>query len=218
MCRVFFNATEAMTKHSKDWTGVGRGSVFKTLGASNHTDEEREAHDLYCTDPIAATLLCSVEQFVGDIWESSAGLGHLSEEFIKHGYTVYSTDLIDRGYDNNFVGTFDFLEWEDEPLAPNIITNPPYIHSVAFIEKAMKILPDGGKLCLFLKLQFLEGKARKLLFEKYPPRVIYVSSARILCAKNGDFEKMKKGGGSAVAYAWYCWKKNYTSDTIVKWL
>ena len=31
--------------------------VFKTLGASNHTEKEREDNDYYATDPIAAELL-----------------------------------------------------------------------------------------------------------------------------------------------------------------
>ena len=70
---------------------------------------------------------------------------------------------------------------------------------------------------LFLKLQFLEGKARKQLFIQHPPHTIYVSSSRILCAKNGDFKKMKEGGGSAVAYAWFVWEKGFKGTTQLKW-
>ena len=69
-----------------------------------------------------------------------------------------------------------------------------------------------------LKLTFLEGKARRKFFDKYPPRYIYVFSERLLCAKNGDFEAMRKGGGSAVAYAWFVWYKGYTGSPEVKWL
>lgn len=71
---------------------------------------------------------------------------------------------------------------------------------------------------MFLKVQFLEGKLRKFLFTDFPPKTIYVSSSRILCAKNAEFERMKQGGGSAVAYAWYVWEKGYNGDTIVKWI
>ena len=53
---------------------------------------------------------------------------------------------------------------------------------------------------MFLKVQFLEGKARRKLFEKYPPKCVYVSSSRILCAKNAMFDE-KRADGSAVAYA-----------------
>ena len=35
----------------KDWTGNGK-SIFTTLGASNHTEKEREINDYYATDPL----------------------------------------------------------------------------------------------------------------------------------------------------------------------
>ena len=46
---------------------------------------------------------------------------------------------------------------------------------------------------------------------------IYVSSSRLLCAKNGEFQKMKDGGGSAVCYCWYIWKKGYDGPTTIEW-
>ena len=63
----------------------------------------------------------------------------------------------------------------------------------------------------------MEGKARKNLFLKYPPKVIYVSSSRLLCAKNAEFDKMIEGGGSAVAYGWYVWEKGYKGKTELQW-
>ena len=82
----------------------------------------------------------------------------------------------------------------------------------------MQIIPEGNKIAMFLKLQFLEGKKRKQMFRIYPPKTIYVSSSRIQCAKNAEFERMKKGGGSAIAYCWYVWEKGYKGDTIIKWI
>ena len=63
----------------------------------------------------------------------------------------------------------------------------------------------------------MESVGRKQLFIDNPPKVIFVSSSRLLCAKNGKFKEMKEGGGSAVAYAWYVWEKGFKGDTIVKW-
>ena len=62
----------------------------------------------------------------------------------------------------------------------DILTNPPYKYAKEFIEHAMTIIPDGRKVFMFLKLQFLEGKARGELFKKYPPRYVYVSRSRCL--------------------------------------
>lgn len=37
-------------------------SIFRTLGASNHTDKDRQNEDFYATDPIAAELLLKEEK------------------------------------------------------------------------------------------------------------------------------------------------------------
>jgi hypothetical protein len=199
----------------KDWTG-NKNSIFKTLGASNHTDKERQNEDYYATDPIAIDVLVidGGVKFDKPIWECACGRGDLSERLKNYGCNVLSTDLIDRGYGQ---GDIDFLKcvgkWDGD-----ILTNPPYKYAAQFIEKAMELIDDGNRVFMFLKVQFLEGKARKELFKKYPPKCVYVSSSRILCAKNADFETMKAGGGSAVAYAWYEWEKGYTGETILKWI
>ena len=119
----------------KDWTG-NRKSMFVTLGASNHTDKERESNDFYALD------------------------------FIKH---------------------------------------------------SLELLPDDGLCIMFLKTTFLEGQKRyDELFSKHPPQCVLQFSRRVLCAKNGEFQKMKDGGGSAVSYAWFVWKKGYYGDFIVR--
>ena len=50
----------------KDWTG-NSNSIYKTLGASNHTDKERETNDYYATEGKAAELLLEVEKFTPTI-------------------------------------------------------------------------------------------------------------------------------------------------------
>ena len=196
----------------KDWTG-NQNSIYKTLGASNHTDKDREANDYYATEPKALELLLELEQFSPRVWECACGEGHLSEVLKARGYAVASSDLLDRGYGT---GSIDFVQcsstWDGD-----IITNPPYKYAKEFAEHALDLVTDGKKVALFLKVQFLEGKARRQLFEKHPPKTIYVASSRLLCAKNGEFQKMRDGGGSAVAYAWFVWDKGYHGDTVVKW-
>ena len=193
----------------KNWTG-NQNSIFKTLGASNHTDKDREQHDYYATDPKAAKLLLELETFE-NILEPSCGEGHLSKVFSDAGINVTSSDLVDRGYGTQ-KSFFDYEEWNGD-----IITNPPYKYGLEFVEHALKIIPNGNKVAMFLKLQFLEGKRRKKLFEANPPKTLYVSSSRLLCAKNADFEGMRKGGGSAVAYGWFVWEKGFNGRTEIVW-
>ena len=59
----------------KDWTGNGH-SIYTILGASNHTEKEREINDYYATDPIAIDKLLTVEKPSHCIWECAAGEGH----------------------------------------------------------------------------------------------------------------------------------------------
>lgn len=191
---------------SKDWTG-NYHSVCGCLGARNECKEDREEHDYYATQPIAAEWLIQIENLSQNIWECACGEGHLAKVFAEHGYNVKSTDLIDRGYGK---GNVDFLE-QTEIFNGDIVTNPPYKYAQEFIEKALSLVPDGHKVCMFLKVQFMEGKARRKLFDEQPPKTIYVSTSRIQCGKNGEFK------GSMVAYAWYVWEKGYKGDTTLKW-
>ncbi|MCZ2338851.1 MAG: hypothetical protein LC127_11840, partial [Chitinophagales bacterium] len=76
----------------------------------------------------------------------------------------------------------------------------------------------NNKLALFLKIQFLEGKSRRKMYDIHPPKTVYVLSSRIACAKNADFEYMKENGGSAMAYCWYVWEKDFQGETVLKWV
>ena len=129
----------------------------------------------------------------------------------KRGYIVKSTDLIDRGYGE---GGIDFLRYKGT-YNGDIITNPPYKYAKEFVEKALEVIPKGNKVAMFLKLQFLEGKARRKMFDVNPPKLIYVSSGRLRCALGGDFERYAKS--NAVTYAWFIWEKGYTGEPIVRW-
>ena len=208
---------------NKDWTG-NRNSVFKTLGASNHTDKERQNEDFYATDPVATEWLLKLENIHDVVIDNSVGEGDLMFPIIKSGRKVIGFDIVNRfsqhpGFEFRNENWLDFNP--DKLLNADIIFNPPYKLAQEFVEHSINLVEEGRKVCAFLKLQFLETKKRKELFEKYPPKIVYVSSSRILCAKNADFKGMKEGGGSAVAYAWYVWekKKVYEEDyvTQIKW-
>jgi len=145
----------------------GSTKVFKTLGSSNHALDERAQFDYYATDPQAVEMLLALEHFAPVIWEPACGEGHISKVLAAHGYEVISTDLIYRGYGEpepmNFL-TETFPDFEGD-----IITNPPYSAGLEFVERALETVRLGGKVAMFLKVQFLEGKHRGELFAKSPP-------------------------------------------------
>lgn len=185
--------------------------LFTLIGATNHAKGTREENDYYATDPIAAKLLLDVELQLNNIWECACGEGHLAKIFAKAGKLGKATDLINRGYGN----VEDFLLNNETYKNGDIVTNPPFKYAQKFVEHALNKVDNGRYVCMFLRLLFLEGQARKNLFEKYPPKTVYVFSSRVNCAKNGDFVTYNSG---AVAYAWFVWLKGYNGETIVKWI
>ena len=193
---------------AKDWNG-NYNSVFKTLGASSHTEQEREANDYYATDPSVLKPLIDHEKISHSVWECACGGGHLAKTLSSNGFNVKATDLIDRGYGTPDI---DFLKC-NELFNGDILTNPPYKYALEFVEHALKLIPKGNKVIMFLKLQFLEGQERRRLFDTMQLSKVYVFSKRQQCAKNGIFT-----GSSAVAYAWFVWIKGYNDAPIIEWI
>jgi hypothetical protein len=195
---------------NKDWKG-NKVSYITTNGFANNRKYERETNDYYATEPKAVEMLLELENFTDfKVWECACGEGHLSNAMQKKGISVYSSDLINR----NFGEVRDFLSDENKQWEGHIITNPPYKYAEQFIEKSIQIIPEHCLVAMFLPIRYTEGKARKKLFEKYPPKTVYISSSRLKCAMNGNFDAMK---GSATSYAWFIWQKGYQGTTELKW-
>ena len=198
---------------SKDWSW-NSVSYSKVSWFSSHSDWEREVNDYYATEPKAVKLLLELEKFNDNIRECACWEWHLSEQMIKLWKNVYSTDLIDRWYwevlDFLNTDTDDNLSLYNTTWWRDIITNPPYKLADSFIIQWIKKLKNWWKMALFLPIRYLEWKARKKIFMSYPPKNIRVSSSRLKCAMNWEFEKMT---WSAVCYARFVWEKWYNWET-----
>ena len=199
---------------SKDWVGNSK-AAYGTLGASNHSETEREENDYYATSPKAVEMLLEQETFDKDIWECASGEDHIAKVLRKYGHNVRCSDIIDR---TGHTIVEDFLTSEVEWFG-DIITNPPYKYAQEFVERALAKAKPCRKVAMYLKLTFLEGKKRQQLFKQRNLKTIYVMAGRMGCAKNGEFaNKENETEGGAIAYAWYVWEKGYCGDPVVKWI
>ena len=201
---------------NKDWNGNSK-STFVTLGASNHVEHDRAEYDYYSTDPHALEIFLDKLkedniELHKNIWEPACGELHLSKVLQNRGYNVFSSDLVYRGGE---MKVQDFLTYNQANLGVDILTNPPYNKSQSFVEKALEVVKDGQYVIMFLKIQFLEGKERRKLFDKFPPKYVYVNSARQICYLNGD---MSKKMSSATCYCWYVWEKGWKGEPIIRWI
>jgi hypothetical protein len=201
---TFNSRNEKEGSNLKDWTGNSQA-----VHAVNQRSQEAQEHDYYATDPKAVELLLKEESFSDWILEPACGEGHIAKVLGEHGYSVIASDLVYRGYGE---GGINFLQC-DGVLHEDIVTNPPYKYAKEFVLKALSLISDGHKVAMFLKLTFLEGQSRRELFRIFPPKAVYVSSARLECGKNGKFT-----GSSAVAYCWIVWQKGYSGQTCLKWI
>lgn len=170
----------------------------------------RAENDYYATSPEAAKWLLTLEPQLRNatILEPCCGAGHLSQVFTKAGLNVVSSDIADHGFgtqkDFFSIDTFD----------GHIVTNPPFSDAQHFASHALDIVPPGRLVCMFLKLTFLEGIKRRRFFNITPPRKVWVSSSRIICAPHGDFASVK---GSAIAYGWFIWQKGWKGIPTLGW-
>lgn len=158
--------------------------MFTAMGASNHSEAERQSEDFYATDPAVLDLLSRKYKIPEVVMEPACGEGHLSEWLKNHGHKVYSYDIMDRGYGErqNF---FEMLTIPDDCAC--ILTNPPYKYATEFVLHSLELVPVGGHVVMFLKTTFLETERRyNEIFKFTPPPLCFpVHPSSHVCQERG---------------------------------
>lgn len=192
--------------------------IYRILGSSNHSESERVKDDFYATPKIAVDkLFLELEKLNINlpkiIIEPSVGTGSIAIPFCKKGYSIIGFDIIDRGFPNTNIADWLTVSRPDiDNLA--IVANFPYNKIQEHTEHSLSVLKDGEYLIELAKIQFLEGKARREMFNKNPPKYVLVFSERIKCLANGE----NTGGSSAICFCWYIFQKGFKGMPQVDWL
>lgn len=181
-------------------------SIVGTNKGKNH-GIARPDDDFYPTPPEGTWGLLKVETFDGAIWEPACGNGAMSIVLIENGYTVISSDIHPRGYGSQA----NFLSC-NELLAPNIVTNPPFILAQKFAEHAFDL--GCSKLALLCKLAFLETQKRCDWLEHSPLKGVYVFKHRLSLYREG----VKLENGGMLAFAWFIWDRHYIGRPTLGWI
>lgn len=202
----------------------------KNLGCrslvGDSVNRERVEGDYYATPPEATKVL--LESFglnnCFTFYEPACGEGHISKEIERYfsnlgygigtGIKLTSSDLVSRGYG---CGGVDFLKLDEEFKYDCVITNPPFKLAQEFIEKALKL--SNKYVIMFAKIQLLEGVARRKLFDKFPPKYIYVFTNRINPLRNGSpVDENGKRWASTMCFAWFVWEIGFEGEPKIRWL
>lgn len=183
----------------------------------------RIENDVYNTPVSDIRLLLEREPFFSDtIWEPACSIGNISktvEEFYPK-RTVISSDL---RYNDDIYGLkgIDFLKQEKFiseflPYPKNIninidiISNPPYSHTIEFIKQAKKIATH--KIAFLLKLNALGGiKRYKEVWsdKEFPLKAVYVFCKRL------DFGLLSS---PTLEYCFCVWSKDYKGLPVIDWI
>lgn len=190
----------------------------------------RATEDYYATEPRSVKSLLEVCELEGDRYlEPCIGGGHIARTLkeCKPEIELRGLDLVDRGCEIEGVEVeiIDFFKLDVEEeigergYYDNIVTNPPYKHAQAFIEKSLELVREGGKVAMFLKIQFLEGVERYKFYQDTPPKEVYVFASRQSPMRDGrSCDEKGKPWGSTMCFGWFVWEKGYKGSTEVKWL
>lgn len=191
-----------------------------TAGSMSHVHgiapdaANRDPNDFYKTPPVATRRFLDAEKITGPVWEPACGDGAISRVLDEErGIETHSTDLHDYGYGQSGV---DFLTCRLPDFGfRSVVTNPPFKHARAFVDRALGFGPE--KVCVLMRLMWLESKTRHTFFKTSGLTRVWVHSSRINVARSGD-DWGDGGEGGMVAFAWYVWEKGHAGPPTLGWL
>ena len=187
--------------------------------AGGSVNYERVDNDFYATDRDSVRDLFQNAEIDGEhFYEPCVGQGHVADvikEFFPYA-KVFGSDLVNRGYPDTLQR--DFIKDDFDIKTDWVITNPPYSLAKDFVDRSLAISYKG--VAMFLKIQFLEGQARKEWFKNTPLKYIYVFSKRQDPLRDGMELNPKTGKkwGSTMCFAWFVWEHGYVGDPMIRWI
>lgn len=186
--------------------------AFSSGQSGQHSYADR-ALDSYPTPPTAVHSLLAADSKLDPskvcIWEPCAGTGNVALALRDHGFPVIASDIVARGFNLHFIG--DFLEQTKAPAGCNVVlTNPPFKEAQQFAEHAIGLVPD---VYLLLRLAFLESIRRTRLLEHSGLRAVHVFRRRLPRMHREGWNGRRTS--SSIAFAWFCWSRDYRGPAIV---
>ena len=195
-------------------TAPSARGLFRATGNVSTETAPREAHDFYPTPPEVTRAFLAVEgerlRELGAVWEPACGDGSMSREIEAYGLPVICTDLIDRGCEGAETRSFyDFTS----PMAPAIVTNPPYCEINARDGKGRWLTHSLGLgveyVALFLNWDWPAAAGLAGILTQNPISRAYV------CRWKVDFTGK---GAPPQRNGWFIWDNAWNGETAFRFL
>lgn len=176
------------------------------LGASAH---ERREGDFYPTPAWCSETLLRLYPMPPLVWEPACGDGAIVQVLRRHGMTVHASDLSPR---MSPARTADFFLAESAPEdADAIITNPPYTHARAFVERALELMqPRKGVVAMLLRNEYDSADTRRHLFGQAPFAAKIVLTRRPMWIAGTS-------GSPRHNYSWFVWDWKHEGAAVLRY-
>lgn len=171
----------------------------------------RAENDFNPTPPEPTRALIAAEARLRNferIWEPAAGNGAMVRELTAAGFTVYASDLVDRGCGAEIRSFYDY----SSPPAPAIVTNPPYCECNwrdgrgRWIFHALDTLKIEY-MALLLSWSWPGAAGLASLWEDHPPARVYLMRWKI------DFTGQ---GAPPMLNGWFVWDRAWHGETLLR--
>lgn len=173
---------------------------------------DRHVEDWYVEPAWAVDALLEVEEkFSGTVIDPCCGGGNIPSRLKIAGCDVVSSDFVDRNGSADLIGSFE--EILSEIPHETVISNPPYGLAREFVDCALENTTD--RVCVLLRLAFLEGIKRRDWFRTVPLARVWVSSRRMSMPPGGSDVR---ASGGAIAYAWFVFEHGHIGAPVIGFL
>ena len=102
--------------------------------------------------------------------------------------------------------TRDFLTADPMGHFDLAITNPPYSLALEFVQHSLRWIHEHGRVCMLLRLAFLEGQERGKWVREHMPDVFVLPKRPAFI----------NGKTDSCAYAWMIWHKHERREGAVR--
>jgi hypothetical protein len=166
----------------------------------------RVERDFYPTPPWVVGVLAEHIDLAGRrVWECACGDGRMAQALKAAGASVYSSDVVDRGYCDELL---DFAaEQQPKTNFDDIITNPPFGSrgklAESFIASGLRRIPNHGLLALLLPTDFDSAKTRQRFFgdcARFAGKLVLTE--RVVWFERSDGKKEAPKENTA----WFLWR------------
>lgn len=173
---------------------------------------DRHADDWYVEPAWCVDALVKAERpLIGAVLDPCCGVETSSPVCAPMAFMHRGADIRDRA-----AGQFPVMGYAQslfDARPDSVVSNLPYGLAQDFIDSCLTTTTD--RVCVLLRLAFLEGQKRSEWWQRVPLARVWVCGKRVSMPPGGTDIPAK---GGSIAYAWFVFERGHTGSPVLGWL